>query len=178
VLGSTSSGGASYGNAAPAAPVKLPLNASEVPDIFAIDDFGHLKLAERGDQTYQFSVTGILFRGNGSDFVGLDPDVIAKNNETLDRIAAFLNQYPQYKVRIEGHANPVQTTAAGRAHEEARYLKPITNARARAIADLLVDRGVERSRLTPVGLGGTKPIARISDKANWWKNRRVEFILY
>ena len=41
----------------------------------------------------------------------------------------------------------------------------------------LVKRGVDPKILTPVGVGGSEPIAGKNDRANWWKNRRVEFII-
>jgi outer membrane protein OmpA-like peptidoglycan-associated protein len=37
--------------------------------------------------------------------------------------------------------------------------------------------GVSRSRLSATGKGSTQPIIRFEDRDNWWKNRRVEFIL-
>ena len=37
--------------------------------------------------------------------------------------------------------------------------------------------GVDSARLTAVGRGGSQPVVARSDKDNWWKNRRVEFIL-
>ncbi|MDR2660233.1 MAG: OmpA family protein [Spirochaetaceae bacterium] len=119
----------------------------------------------------------IIFRGNGSDFTDLDSTTVAENNEILDNIANFLIENPEYNLKIEGYANPVQTTARAKAVEEQRFLQPISRERARAILELLVDRGVSRNRLTAVGLGGTKTVAAINDPENWDKNRRVEFTL-
>ena len=42
---------------------------------------------------------------------------------------------------------------------------------------ILSDYGVNSSRLSTVGRGGTQPVVPRSDRNNWWKNRRVEFIL-
>jgi outer membrane protein OmpA-like peptidoglycan-associated protein len=41
----------------------------------------------------------------------------------------------------------------------------------------LIEFGVARNRLSFVGMGGTKPVVRYDDRDNWWKNRRVEFVL-
>jgi outer membrane protein OmpA-like peptidoglycan-associated protein len=36
---------------------------------------------------------------------------------------------------------------------------------------------VNRNRLSAIGMGGKRPVVRYEDHDNWWKNRRVEFIL-
>jgi outer membrane protein OmpA-like peptidoglycan-associated protein len=119
----------------------------------------------------------IIFRDNGADFTDLDGAIVALNNEILDRISEFLKQNPEYKLRIEGYANPVQTTPRAKAVEEERFLLPISKERANTILELLAVRGVNRSRLTAVGLGGKKSVVDVTDKDNWQKNRRVEFVL-
>jgi outer membrane protein OmpA-like peptidoglycan-associated protein len=43
--------------------------------------------------------------------------------------------------------------------------------------ELLIQRGIDSSILESEGLGGANPIAAWEDRANWWKNRRVEFIV-
>ena len=45
------------------------------------------------------------------------------------------------------------------------------------VRDFLIRNGVDGSRLSTVGMGGTKPVVERADRENWWKNRRVEFIL-
>jgi outer membrane protein OmpA-like peptidoglycan-associated protein len=119
----------------------------------------------------------IIFRDNGADFTDLDGAIVALNNEILDRISEFLKRNPEYKLRIEGYANPVQTTPRAKAVEEERFLLPISKERANTILELLAARGVNRSRLTAVGLGGKKTVVDVTDKDNWQKNRRVEFVL-
>jgi hypothetical protein len=114
---------------------------------------------------------------------GLDPVTAANNERILKRIADVLNYFSAYKVKVEGHANPVYPPNSGnRASEEkgtARIpgLQPLSERRAKAVVEYLVGLGIDRSRLTPVGMGGTRTRVEFNDKANWWKNRRVEFIL-
>ncbi|MDR0409156.1 MAG: OmpA family protein [Spirochaetaceae bacterium] len=119
----------------------------------------------------------IIFRGNGSDFTDLDGAIVKVNNEILDNVAAFMKENPEYELRIEGYANPVQTLPLAKDMEEKRFLQPISRERARVIMELLIQRGVGRSRLTAVGLGGTKTLVPVDDPDNWEKNRRVEFTL-
>jgi len=128
-------------------------------------------------------VPSIVFAANIGNLSGLNSDVMAVNDFILRRIAEVLNRYPTYQVKVEGHANP--TTPPGtqaRATEENGTrtiigLKPLSEERARTVINYLVNYGVERSRLIPVGMGGERPVVAYTDRVNWWKNRRVEFIL-
>jgi outer membrane protein OmpA-like peptidoglycan-associated protein len=109
---------------------------------------------------------------------------MAENEPILQRIAEVLKQFDTYKVTVEGHANP--TTAPGtraRTQEEegtrtVKGLRPLSQERAQAVVDYLVESGgIECERLTAIGVGGARTVAGFTDRDNWWKNRRVEFIL-
>ena len=132
-------------------------------DVLVIRDGDKLKIA----------VPSIIFRKNAADFDGLEQNVVDRNVKVLTRIAEILNKFPEYKVQVEGHAN----NTSGTEREEKEDLIPLSGARADAVRKFLIGKGVARGRLSSVGIGGTKPIAARSDRDNWWKNRRVEFIL-
>lgn len=132
-------------------------------DVLVIRDGDKLKIA----------VPSIIFRKNAADFDGLEQNVVDRNIKVLTRIAEILNKFPEYKVQVEGHANNV----SGTEREEKEDLIPLSAARADAVRKFLIEKGVARGRLSSVGIGGTKPIAALSDRDNWWKNRRVEFVL-
>jgi len=114
---------------------------------------------------------------------GLDPATAANNERILKRIAEVLNYFKTYKVKVEGHANPTTPpNTRQRANEEKGTrrimgLQPLSEKRAKAVVEYLVKLGVDRSRLSFVGMGGTRIRVGFADKANWWKNRRVEFRL-
>ena len=80
---------------------------------------------------------------------------------------------------IEGHANNL----SGTQEEEYSYangnipLVPLSKERAEFVMQQLIRYGVAEKRLSAVGMGGTKPVVVNGTIANWWKNRRVEFIL-
>ena len=151
-------------------------------DILVVPDGDKLKMA----------VPSIIFRSDAADFKGegepgvakgkgLSKEQIANNERILKRIAVVLNKFKSYKVTVEGHANSMSGTAA---EEEgtnvALYgpgLKQLSKERADFVRKQLVKYGVSSSRLSAVGMGGTQPIVDRTDKANNWKNRRVEFIL-
>ena len=131
------------------------------------------KLVIRDGDKLKIAVPSIIFRKNAADFDGLEQNVVDRNVKVLTRIAEILNKFPEYKVQVEGHAN----NTSGTEREEKEDLIPLSGARADAVRKFLIGKGVARGRLSSVGIGGTKPIAARSDRDNWWKNRRVEFIL-
>jgi len=133
-------------------------------------------LVIREGNRLKIQIPSIVFRPNYADFEGLSKEVVDNNTRIIRRIAQILNQFRDYKVQVEGHANPTQPAGAARDREEVE-LKRIGEARAKAIVDLLVRYGVARNRLTATGAGGSRPIAAYEDRDNWWKNRRVEFYL-
>jgi len=128
-------------------------------------------------------VPSIVFAADSGDLYGLSPEVAMANRSILVRVAEVLNRYGTYHVKIEGHANPVSPPGSrARATEETgsrtvKGLQALSEERAKAVVDYLVNLGVDASRLSYVGMGGTRPVVEYADRDNWWKNRRVEFIL-
>jgi flagellar hook assembly protein FlgD/outer membrane protein OmpA-like peptidoglycan-associated protein len=136
-------------------------------DVLVIRDGDNLKIA----------VPSIQFRSNAADFDGLPAEVIATNNRVLTRVAQILNKFREYKVTVEGHANPTTLPGPAREREESTELVPLSEQRAHVVVDILVKNGVARSRLSSTGVGGRRTVAAWNDENNRWKNRRVEFIL-
>jgi outer membrane protein OmpA-like peptidoglycan-associated protein/flagellar hook assembly protein FlgD len=130
-------------------------------------------LVIRDGDILRIQVPSITFRANHPDFIGSPQDRLDTNNRVLKRIAEILNKFRDYRITVEGHANPV----LGTAKEETEELQPLSFARAQFVIGHLVDYGVTRGRLTPIGRGGTRTVANARDQDNSWKNRRVEFIL-
>jgi outer membrane protein OmpA-like peptidoglycan-associated protein len=146
-------------------------NSSTVEGRIGID----VLVIREGDRL-RIQIPSIQFRPNFADFDGLPMEVVDNNMRIIRRIAQILNQFRDYKVQVEGHANPTQPAGPARDREEPES-KRISEARARAIVEQLVRNGVARNRLTAVGAGSSKTIAAFEDRDNWWKNRRVEFYL-
>ena len=130
-------------------------------------------LVIRDGDRLRIQVPSIVFRENASDFNGIPVDRADNNIRVLRRIAEILNKFRDYKVQVEGHANPVSRTE----QEERNELRPLSEARAQAVVNILIEFGVARNRLSAIGMGGTRPVVKYDDRDNWWKNRRVEFIL-
>lgn len=177
---------------------ELVQSATDYPFTFAAKDEKGMSSEARGElsvdvlvihegNVLKIQVPSIIFRSDSADFVGRDEDpkkgldkaTIDNNIKVIQRIAQILNKFPDYKVRIEGHANNITGTEA----EETSTangnipLVPLSEARANLVRDMLINFGVNRNRLSTVGMGGRRPVVSRADKPNWWKNRRVEFIL-
>ena len=87
---------------------------------------------------------------------------------TLDRLAQFMRDYPDRQVMIEGHTD-------SRGSDE--YNRDLSERRADAVRDALVDRTIESGRVRSVGLGETYPVASNDSDAGMQQNRRVEIVI-
>ena len=134
---------------------------------------------KESDTHYRIIVPSIIFPPNSADFTLLNERDARANARILRLIANALNKFPAYNVKVEGHSNP--TTAPNtpaRDTEETRELKPLSEARAKAVVDYLVSNdNVDRARLSFVGIGGERTVAAYDDPDENTRNRRVEFLL-
>jgi outer membrane protein OmpA-like peptidoglycan-associated protein len=132
------------------------------------------------DGRLRIQVPSIVFRTNAADFGALTGEIVANNRQVISRIAIILNKFPDYSVQVEGHANPENLPGTSARQTEDQYESrrgSISELRAQAIVNFLVENGVERSRLTAIGMGISRPLTEYADMDNRWKNRRVEFYL-
>jgi OmpA-OmpF porin, OOP family len=88
------------------------------------------------------------------------------SHATLDRVAEAINACPDFKVEIGGHTD---TDGAPDRNER------LSERRAKAVLEYLVESGVSASRLKAVGFGETRAIAPNDTPENKAKNRRIEF---
>lgn len=87
----------------------------------------------------------------------------------LDSIVVFLKSNSTTRIEISGH-----TDATG---SESHNLKLSEN-RADAVAEYLVDGGIETSRVSFNGYGSSRPIASNDNEQGRRKNRRVEILIH
>ena len=167
---------------------ELVQSATDYPYTFTAEDilgnvnyrdgkFGIDVLVIRDGDKLRIQIPSIVFRPNFADFKDLPQETVDNNARIIRRIAQTLNKFRDYKVQVEGHANPTTAPGAARDREESTELKPISEARAKAVVEELARYGVARNRLTYIGVGGSRLIVPYDDLENRWKNRRVEFIL-
>ncbi|MBR5176820.1 MAG: OmpA family protein [Bacteroidales bacterium] len=83
----------------------------------------------------------------------------------LDRVVAWFNNHPDARAVIEGHTDSNASPA---------YNQVLSENRARAVFNYLVDHGVDASRLTWTGYGLTRPVDTNATAEGRQRNRRVE----
>ncbi|MBN2617760.1 MAG: OmpA family protein [Spirochaetales bacterium] len=156
--------------------------------ITAIDSVGNISKTEKdipvdilvikdGDKL-RIVISSIYFKPYTADFVNVEPDILAKNLQTLDRLSEILKKYSAYNINLEGNAVRIYWEDKKKwLNEEKEILLALSEQRAQVIRDSLIAKGVKASRMTTQGLGGYNPVVPHSDLDNRWKNRRVEFVL-
>jgi outer membrane protein OmpA-like peptidoglycan-associated protein len=96
-------------------------------------------------------------------------DIIQKvSYPKLDTIASVLQSDADLHISIEGHTDNVGSVAVN---------EMLSNKRAQAVKNYLVNKGIEERRITATGFGSSKPVAPNSTPAGRAKNRRVELHL-
>lgn len=86
----------------------------------------------------------------------------------LNKLAAELNANPSYQISLSGHTDNIG--------QEEDNLK-LSEARAKAVAEYLVSKGIAKERITYKGYGSQQPITTNETEQGREQNRRVEFIL-
>ena len=126
----------------------------------------------------RITIGDIIFEGYTARYLGWDRQLSAANEAVLDRIAAALEMFPDYDIELDGHAVSLLYYDPERSDlEQEAVLMPLSRTRAEVIADALVARGIDRSRITTEWWGKLRPLVPFSDIAGRWVNRRVEFYL-
>jgi peptidoglycan-associated lipoprotein len=95
-----------------------------------------------------------------TDSSNLTPTALA----TLDKQAQWLNQYRNYRIMIEGHADERGTR---------EYNIALGARRASVVVNYLVSKGVDMRRITSKSFGKERPVAICNDISCWSQNRRA-----
>lgn len=100
------------------------------------------------------------------EFIANKAEITGDSFGLLDRVAATIARCPDARIEVAAHTDSAGSSARNR---------DLTQSRAEAIVDYLVDAGVKRERLSAVGYGESKPIADNGSSDGKAANRRVEF---
>jgi OOP family OmpA-OmpF porin len=105
----------------------------------------------------ELTLRGVTFRTGSAQLTPSDRLII-------DSVVGYVQSRPTYAVEVQGYTDDRGSDAAN---------QTLSEARAKAVADYLVSKGVDAGRLTAVGFGETKPIAPNDTDAGRSQNRRV-----
>lgn len=97
-----------------------------------------------------------------------EADLLPAAQQNLGDVIELLDSEPDAAIRIEGH-----TDATGPAQLNLR----LSEQRAMAVRDALIDLGVDAGRMNAVGMGEDFPIATNETEEGRARNRRVDVIL-
>jgi len=120
-----------------------------------------VRLDKQGDVTRLILTYGGAFKAKATQ-------ITPAKEPVLDGVSALLKKFPTYPVQIVGY-----TDSKGRA--DANLV--ISNARAQAVFNALVTRGVDAKRFVVSGVGAAQPIGDNRTPKGRDQNNRVEMIV-
>lgn len=115
-------------------------------------------------QACERSLAGVL-AGGQIEFASGSAAIDARSAPLLDRLAQEARSCPG-TLRIDGHTDPVGRSA---------FNRRLSQARAAAVRDALIARGVPAERLRARGFAARRPIADNTTESGRARNRRIEF---
>ena len=108
---------------------------------------------------------------NGQNVIYFDTDrydIDSADAAALQTQAAYLQQYPQLRATVEGHADERGTR---------EYNLALGERRANAAKNYLASLGIDANRLTTISYGKERPVALGSDPQAWAQNRRAVSVI-
>ena len=124
--------------------------------------------AQLRDMEAQQTERGLLVTLGDVLFAFNKAELSAQAAPRLDKLANFLRQFPDRKLLIEGYTDSVGGDS---------YNQELSDRRAQAVRDALVQRGVDTSRITARGYGKAHPVADNASPEGRAMNRRVEIVI-
>jgi len=95
-------------------------------------------------------------------------DLTPEAQDTLRKQAKWLQQYPNYTITIEGHADERGTR---------EYNIALGARRATSVRGFLAQNGVNGARIRTISYGKERPVATCNDISCWSQNRRAQTVL-
>ena len=107
------------------------------------------------------TLQAIFFNRNKSE-------ILPASYQELNKLADYLLINANTFIQISGHTDNTGNEAEN---------KKLSEARAKAVAEYLIIKGIDKKRIKYIGYGSVKPIANNDIEEGKQKNRRVEFII-
>ncbi len=117
--------------------------------------------AKKTDRGMVITLSDVLFN--------VDKAQLKSNGvRTVQKLAAFLSQYPEYKVSVEGHTDSTGSD---------EHNQDLSERRAYSVKAALSNADIGGDRVTTRGYGESSPIASNDNAGGRQLNRRVEIVL-
>ncbi len=113
----------------------------------------------------QTKVNGLIF-GKTINFTSGGSTIAPESMALVETLATELKACTGTSVEVQGHTDASGGDAAN---------QRLSEARANAVVQAMVEKGVPTERLVPKGYGETKPLDPTGTSAAYAKNRRIEF---
>jgi outer membrane protein OmpA-like peptidoglycan-associated protein len=142
-------------------------NLALISDVHYGMKIKNFRLAAGGDDKYQKIITDGKFITHGILFDVGQATIQPESTGTLNEVARLMKDHPDLRFEIDGH-----TDSDGNAEANLK----LSERRAAAVRDKLIEMGIDGSRLTTKGFGSGKPIDSNDTAEGKANNRRVEFV--
>lgn len=127
----------------------------------------NVRIATGSMKLYDKVVTDGKFTTNGIRFDVGKATIRPESMGVINEVYKLMSDHPDLSFRIEGHTDSDGDETAN---------QKLSEERARAVMQLLVDLGIQSDRLDIAGFGESQPVDTNSTPEGKANNRRVEFI--
>ena len=126
--------------------------------VYDASQFGNIAGVDTGD-----AITAKVF----FDFA--QATLRPESNRTIDELVEYMDRYPKLRIEIQGHTDNIGA-------EE--FNQRLSENRAKAVQQALLDQGIEPKRLRARGFGMSQPVSTNSTEEGRQKNRRTQFMIW
>lgn len=106
--------------------------------------------------------------GDRVHFIVDQSTLTPEGRETLNRQAAWLREYPQVTIQVEGHSDERGTR---------EYNIALSARRATTVREYLLSQGIQSQRVTTSAYGKERPVALCDAESCWAQNRRAVTVI-
>jgi outer membrane protein OmpA-like peptidoglycan-associated protein len=111
---------------------------------------------------------GTPYKINNIQFSTNSYELTLQTINIVQELAVFLSENPGIRIAIHGHTDNVG---------DPKDNLLLSENRAKKVYGVLVDAGIDPSRLSSKGFGATKPVASNNTESGRALNRRTEFVI-